>query len=57
MNLTKLESRPIQGQPWKYRFYIDVTLPNGGVVLKKAFEELTVIAEEARILGLYSERN
>ena len=57
LNLTKLESRPIQGQPWKYRFYIDVTLPNGGVVLKKAFEELTVIAEEARILGLYSERN
>ncbi|WP_428768408.1 3-deoxy-7-phosphoheptulonate synthase [Treponema sp. HNW] len=28
VNLTRLESRPVQGQPWRYMFYTDAELPD-----------------------------
>lgn len=56
VNLTRLESRPIQGQPWKYRFYSGITLPNGCESLDSVINDLKQTAEETRVLGLYSER-
>ena len=64
LNLTRLESRPIQGQPWRYMFYVDVMLPESasgddspGQILQDAVEALKNTAEDVRILGIYQERS
>ncbi|HKL85973.1 MAG TPA: 3-deoxy-7-phosphoheptulonate synthase [Treponemataceae bacterium] len=67
LNLTKLESRPIQGEPWKYRFYATVALPSGvgnSVVsaerLRSALAEMEKLSQDngivqgVRVLGLYN---
>ncbi len=67
LNLTKLESRPIQGEPWRYRFYANVNLPEGvasSVVaaehMKAALAEMQKMSQDdgivqgVRILGLYN---
>ena len=67
LNLTRLESRPIAGQPWKYWFYADASLTDeeGSAKFKKmeeitsyvnkVIEELKEQAEDVRLLGIYSE--
>lgn len=58
LNLTRLESRPIQGKPWQYMFYADVALTSSTIpVLPSAIEELKKYAEEVRLLGAYLEIN
>lgn len=67
LNLTKLESRPIQGEPWRYRFYANVTLPEGvgssvvaGECIRTALAEMEKISKDngivqgVRVLGLYN---
>jgi chorismate mutase/prephenate dehydratase len=53
LNLTKLESRPIPGDPWRYRFYLDVaahaSIEPFPAVLAAAREH----AAEIRVLGTY----
>lgn len=69
LNLTKLESRPIQGEPWRYRFYANISLPEGvssSVVsaerVRTALAEMEKISKEegivqgVRILGLYNSK-
>ena len=69
LNLTKLESRPIQGEPWRYRFYANVTLPEGvgssvvsGERIRSALAEMEKISQdrgivqEVRVLGLYNSK-
>jgi 3-deoxy-7-phosphoheptulonate synthase len=54
LNLTKLESRPIEGKPWQYLFYMDVEVPEDAGLFTRALEELKDISEEVpRILGMY----
>jgi 3-deoxy-7-phosphoheptulonate synthase len=53
INLSKLESRPIQGQPWAYLFYADVSIPEGEGVFETAIGELRAKARDFHFLGSY----
>ena len=58
LNMTRLESRPIMGEPWRYMFYADLQLPEGGKeVLDAAVIALKSKAEDVRLLGVYKERS
>jgi prephenate dehydratase len=52
VNLMKIESRPIHGQPWVYQFFVDLEADDPGR-LKQALAELRKAAHEVRILGMY----
>ena len=53
LNMTKIESRPIEGRNWEYRFFIDFegNLADGGV--KNALRGLRDEARTMKILGNY----
>jgi 3-deoxy-7-phosphoheptulonate synthase len=53
INISKLESRPIQGQPWRYLFYVDVNIPGSGETFDTVMEELKTKTEDFRFLGAY----
>ncbi|MDR3303798.1 MAG: 3-deoxy-7-phosphoheptulonate synthase [Treponema sp.] len=53
INLSKLESRPIPGQPWRYLFYIDVSIPETGDTFDMVMEELKAKTEDFHLLGSY----
>ena len=53
LNMTRIESRPIKGQPWQYRFFIDF---NGNLreqKVKNALHGIQSETENFRILGSY----
>ena len=52
INLTKIQSAPIVGRPWQYRFYVDFLL-NGKITLAEALAGIQPITQELRILGIY----
>lgn len=52
VNLLKIESRPIHGQPWEYQFFVDVEA-DAAEHLQAALNELQTAAHEVRVLGLY----
>jgi len=56
VDVMKLESRPIPGRPWEYRFYADIRGNPMGVV-GECIEELRAMAAELQILGSYPEWN
>jgi prephenate dehydratase len=51
VNLHKIESRPIHGQPWEYQFFVDLEAPAS--CLGDALAELRTATREVRVLGLY----
>ncbi len=53
MNLTKIESRPILGQEWEYRFFMDFNSNVGENELKAVLIELCQTTAEFRLLGRY----
>ncbi|MDR1306364.1 MAG: 3-deoxy-7-phosphoheptulonate synthase [Treponema sp.] len=53
INLSKLESRPIQGKPWEYQFYVDVSIPEKEGIFAAAMEELKQHTEDFYFLGAY----
>ncbi|MFK8163626.1 MAG: prephenate dehydratase [Lewinella sp.] len=54
INLTKIQSKPIVGRPWQYRFHVDFLL-EGEVPLEQALDAIRPICSELRILGVYDE--
>jgi prephenate dehydratase len=50
LNLTRLDSRPIPQQPFRYRFYVDVELPGVGRV-EPLLAQLRATATELRPFG------
>lgn len=59
LNLNRLESRPIAGKPWSYWFYGDAVLSgnenNPYEYVAEVIEKLKSVAENVRLLGIYSE--
>ncbi|MDR0669726.1 MAG: 3-deoxy-7-phosphoheptulonate synthase [Treponema sp.] len=53
INLSKLESRPIQGKPWEYLFYVDVSVPEAAGDFEKAIGELKAKTRDFHHLGAY----
>ena len=53
LNLTKLESRPIPGSPWSYRFYLDVEGHAATAPFPEALAGLEGLVTEVRVLGSY----
>ncbi len=52
LNMQKLESRPIQGKPWEYTFYVDVLIPDYGK-FGETCSEIKKATENFRLLGVY----
>ncbi|PQJ88432.1 prephenate dehydratase [Aliivibrio sifiae] len=57
INMTKLESRPIMGNPWEEMFYIDLQAHLKSEAMSAAIEELTSITQYLKVLGCYPIEN
>ncbi|EKN6164982.1 bifunctional chorismate mutase/prephenate dehydratase [Yersinia enterocolitica] len=55
--MTKLESRPINGNPWEEMFYIDVQANLRSESMQKALVDLTPITRSLKVLGCYPSEN
>jgi prephenate dehydratase len=53
IDLTKIESRPLAGQPWEYFFYIDFAGHAASTNSERALEHLQEMATYYRLLGSY----
>lgn len=53
INLMKIESRPVHGRPWEYRFYLDLQAAASDPEAAAAVAELEKYAVNLKILGSY----
>lgn len=55
--MTRLESRPIYGNPWEEMFYLDIQANLHSEEMQKALKELTGITRSLKVLGCYPSEN
>jgi chorismate mutase/prephenate dehydratase len=55
--MTKLESRPIHGNPWEEMFYLDIQANLHAGAMQKALRELGSITRSLKVLGCYPSEN
>ena len=53
LNMNKIESRPIQGRTWEYRFFIDVEGNLLDAAVQNALSTLQKVTVNMRVLGNY----
>lgn len=51
--MTKLESRPIYGNPWEEMFYVDLQANLKSAAMQSALEKLLPLTRSVKILGCY----
>ena len=52
MNMTKIQSTPIVGKPWEYRFFVDFQ-PGEHLDWRQSVEALRPLTHDFRVLGAY----
>ncbi|HIF9383650.1 TPA: prephenate dehydratase [Photobacterium damselae] len=57
INMAKLESRPVMGNPWEEMFYVDVEENIKSEVMQQAMEELSLVTRFIKVLGCYATEN
>lgn len=57
INMTKLESRPLKGNPWEEIFYMDLDANMADVTMQQAFKQLQDQAKFVKVLGCYPIEN
>ncbi|ELY5940053.1 bifunctional chorismate mutase/prephenate dehydratase [Cronobacter malonaticus] len=55
--MTKLESRPINGNPWEEMFYLDIQANLHDAAMQQALKELVEITRSMKVLGCYPSEN
>ncbi len=53
INMMKIESRPVHGRPWQYRFYLDLQASRRDADVCAALEELEKLVVGLQVLGSY----
>jgi chorismate mutase/prephenate dehydratase len=53
INLSMIESRPILGRPWEYRFFLDVTGHVEDRPLARTLARVSKVASSTKVLGSY----
>jgi len=53
INLTRLDSRPMKGRPFEYRFYLDFAVNGNAPAAEAALNDLEEASAEIRLFGTY----
>ena len=53
VDMSQIVARPIRGEPWKYRFYMEIVAPEVEA-LQECLKALDEASEEMRLFGTYA---